>query len=80
MYQHCEEEYRDGSGKRDRRLKSETKTSSGPVSSERARGILSATRPSLGRLNLARQEKLQVTAPQASLPEEHILIPLYLLV
>lgn len=31
--------------------------------------FLSATRPSLGRLNLARQEKLQVTMLQASLTE-----------
>lgn len=61
--------------KREKKGRSETETraSSGPMSLERACGILSVTRPSLGCLNLARQEKLQVTTPQASLTEKLVI-------
>lgn len=69
---HCQEEKRNGAGKRRRRgvLERETRTSSGPVSSARAGSILSVTRPSVGRLNLARQEKLQVTTPAGEFNRE----------
>lgn len=85
MYEHCNRDKREEAGRRrkrgKRRSESETRTSSGPVSSEsleRASGILSVTRPSLGRLNLARQEKLQVTTPQASLTEKKITSTLFI--
>lgn len=46
------------------------RASSGPASSQTAHGILSLTHPSVGCLNLARQEKRQVTKLQASKTEE----------
>lgn len=64
------ERLREEAGWRTEGSESETRASSGPASSERASGILSPTHPSLGCLNLARQEKLQVTTLQASLTEE----------
>lgn len=59
-----------GVGRLKKEKGSETRASSGPVSSERASGILSLTHPSLGRFNLARQERLQVSTLQASFQEK----------